>query len=163
MISIIVATDQRGAIGKDNSLLWRLPNDMRHFRELTTGHTVVMGRRTFESLPHGALPNRRNMILTTEWGAHFNNCLVYNTLWGALMDTEEEEEVFVIGGGNVYKQALEVADKLYLTLVHHTFPEADTFFPPVDPKVWEEVSRTDVPTDEKNPYPHSFLTYVRKK
>ena len=88
MISIIVATDQRGAIGKDNSLLWRLPNDMRHFRELTTGHTVVMGRRTFESLPHGALPNRRNMVLTTEWGAHFNNCLVYNTLWGALMDTE---------------------------------------------------------------------------
>ena len=71
--------------------------------------------------------------------------------------------MFVIGGGNVYKQALEVADKLYLTLVHHTFPEADTFFPPVDPKVWEEVSRTDAPTDEKNPYPHSFLTYIRKK
>ncbi|MGP1421377.1 MAG: dihydrofolate reductase [Tannerella sp.] len=163
MISIIVATDQRGAIGKDNSLLWRLPNDMKHFRELTVGHTVVMGRRTFESLPKGALPDRRNIVLTTEPGARFDGCTVYNTLWGALMATEGEDEVFIIGGGNVYEQALEVADKLYLTLVHHTFPEADTFFPPVDPNVWEEVSRTDAPTDEKNPYPHSFLTYIRKK
>lgn len=163
MISIIVATDQRGAIGKDNSLLWRLPNDMKHFRELTLGHTVIMGRRTFESLPKGALPDRKNIVLTTEPGARFDHCVVYNTLWGALMATEREDEVFVIGGGHVYEQALEVADKLYLTLVHHTFPEADTFFPPVDPKVWEEVSRIDVPMDEKNPYPHSFLTYVRKK
>ncbi len=163
MISIIVATDQRGAIGKDNNLLWRLPNDMKHFRELTIGHTVIMGRRTFESLPKGALPDRKNIVLTTEPDTRFDDCVVYNTLWGALMATEGEDEVFIIGGGNVYEQALEVADKLYLTLVHHTFPEADTFFPPVDPKVWEEIARTDAPKDEKNPYAHSFLTYVRKK
>ncbi len=140
MISIIVATDERGAIGKDNQLLWHLPNDMKYFRELTTGHTVIMGRRTFESLPKGALPNRKNIVLTTTPDAHFDNCLVYHTLWNALIACEDEDEVFIIGGGSVYRQALEVADKLYLTMVHHTFPDADTFFPHVDPQVWNRFS-----------------------
>ncbi len=163
MISIIVATDERGAIGKDNQLLWHLPNDMKYFRKLTTGHTVIMGRWTFESLPKGALPNRKNIVLTTTPDAYFDNCLVYNTLWSALMACEDEDEVFVIGGGSVYRQALEVADKLYLTMVHHIFSDADTFFPHVDPQVWEKIAQIDYPKDEKNLYPHSFLTYIRKK
>lgn len=162
MVSIIVATDECGAIGKDNNLLWHLPNDMKHFRELTTGHTVIMGRKTFESLPKGALPNRKNIVLTSS-DKQYENCLVYHSLSSALKACEGEDEIFIIGGGHVYREALDMADKLYVTFVHHRFPDADTFFPSLDPEKWEKTARTDFPQDEKNLYAHSFLTYVRKK
>ena len=139
-ISIIAAISDNNAIGKNQQLLWHLPADMKHFKELTTGHAIIMGRKTFESLPNGPLPERKNVVLTTM-----------------------PEEVFVIGGALVYRQALRRADKMYITRVHHEFENADTFFPVVDWEQWEEVERQDFPADEKNAYPYSFITYVRKK
>ncbi|MDR3268889.1 MAG: dihydrofolate reductase [Tannerella sp.] len=163
VISVIVGMDEHRAIGKDRQLLWHLPHDMQHFKEITTGHTVIMGRKTFESLPKGALPNRKNIVLTQRFAeAKYENCLVCPTLQSALAACENEEEVFIIGGANVYRQAMAIADKLYLTTVHHTFAGADTFFPPIDAAEWVETDRQDFPEDDKNPHFHSFSTYIRK-
>lgn len=162
-ISIIVAIADNNAIGKDQQLLWRLPSDMKRFKGLTTGHTVVMGRKTFESLPKGALPNRKNVVLTTQHEASFKDTFVCKSMNDALNLCENEDEIFIIGGAAVYRQALKIADKMYLTLVHHTFEDADTFFPEVDFREWEEKEREDFPADEKHEYPYTFVTYIRKK
>lgn len=161
IISIVVALADDNAIGKDQQLLWHLPCDMRRFKELTTGHTVLMGRKTFESLPKGALPNRKNVVLTTMAEADFPNCVVFDSLPAALDSCEGEEEVFIIGGAQVYKQALAIADRIYLTQVHHTFADADTFFPEIDFKQWKEVERQEFPVDEKHAYAYTFLTLNR--
>jgi dihydrofolate reductase len=162
MISVIVATDEQRAIGRDGRLLWHLPGDMQFFKQVTTGHTVIMGRKTFESLPCGALPNRRNMVLSTQPGWQAAGCSIYASLAKALAACANEDEVFIIGGASVYRQAMPAAGKLYLTLVHHIFAEADTFFPQFDEAEWEEISRRDCPADAKNPYSHTFLAYIRK-
>lgn len=161
-LSIIVALAEDNAIGKDNDLLWRLPNDMKRFRELTTDHTIIMGRRTFESLPKGALPNRKNVVLTTRRDISFENAYLYDSLDSAIDMEPDGEEIFIIGGGLVYKQAMEMADKMYLTRVHHTFDGADTFFPEFNPEEWEITERQEFPADEKHPYPYTFLTCIRK-
>jgi dihydrofolate reductase len=163
LISLIAAMDERRAIGKDRQLLWHLPNDMKHFREITAGHTVIMGRKTFESLPKGALPNRKNIVLSTRPNAHHAHCLTFHSLQSALDACKNEEEIFIIGGGSLYKQAISQAGKLCLTVVHHTFDDADTFFPPINADEWNETERRDFPQNEANPWPHSFLTYLRKK
>jgi len=160
-LSIIVAMDERRSIGKNQHLLWRLPNDMKFFKETTTGHTVIMGRKTFESLPKGALPDRKNIVLTSQPDAQYANCIVCHTLQEALDLTTSEEEVFIIGGGSLYEQALPIADKLYLTKVHHVFDDADTFFPEIDFDSWTEMSKSEFQKDDKNPYVHTILTYVR--
>lgn len=162
-ISIIAAIADDNAIGKNLQLLWHLPNDMKRFKELTTGHAVLMGRKTFESLPNGALPNRKNVVLTTLPEADFVNCFPCESMKDALDICEKEEEVFVIGGALVYRQALSRADKMYITRVHAEFPDADTFFPVVDWSQWEEVEHQDFPADNKHAYPYSFITYIRKK
>ncbi|MDR2763903.1 MAG: dihydrofolate reductase [Tannerella sp.] len=162
IISIIVATDEQGAIGKDRQLLWHLPRDLKHFKEITTGHTVIMGRKTFESLPGGALPNRRNIVLSADPDRHYAHCDLYRSLQEALIACEQEEEVFIIGGASVYRQAMAIAGKMYLTRVHHTYAEADAFFPPFTAEAWTETARQDFPPDDKNPYAHTFFTYVRK-
>ncbi|MDR1336781.1 MAG: dihydrofolate reductase [Tannerella sp.] len=162
IISIIVATDEQGAIGKDGQLLCRLPRDMKRFREITTGHTVIMGRKTFESLPGGALPNRKNRVLSTAPDRHYEHCDVCRSLQEALAACEGEEEVFIIGGAGVYRQAMPLAGKIYLTGIHHTFADADTFFPPFAATEWTETDRRDFPPDGKNPYAHTFFTYIRK-
>lgn len=162
-VSIIVAMDENRAIGKDQQLLWRLPNDMRFFKETTTGHTVIMGRKTFETLPNGALPNRRNIVLTSDPDARYANCTVCRSLQEALLLTETEEEVFIIGGGSLYEQTLPIADKLYITIVHHSFDAADTFFPEFDFEDWRETARTEYIKDDKNPYLHTILIYTRRK
>lgn len=163
IVSIIVAMDENRAIGKDQQLLWRLPNDMKFFKETTTGHTVIMGRKTYESLPKGALPNRKNIILSSNPSLDYENCIICHSLKEALTLTESEEEVFIIGGGNVYEQAFPVADKLYLTIVHHIFNEATVFFPEIDWNNWKEIAKAEYPKDDKNPYPHMILTYTRRK
>ncbi|NCB69001.1 MAG: dihydrofolate reductase [Bacteroidia bacterium] len=162
-ISIVAAVADNYAIGKGNKLPWHLPADLKHFRELTTGHAVVMGKRTFESLPNGPLPNRRNVVLTSVMSEGVNEgYFEADSLEDAFYLCEKEEKVFIVGGAAVYRQSLEIADSLYITWVHHEF-SADIYFPEVDFSKWEEVSRQDMSADEKNPYPYSFVHYKRKK
>jgi len=161
-ISIIVAIGERNEIGRNNGLLCRLPADMKHFKELTTGHPVIMGRRTFETLPKGALPNRKNIVLTRNKDLLFNNCLIYSSLSEAIDNEKDNEEIFIIGGGEVYRQALPLATKLYLTKIHAEFEDADTFFPEINYSEWEEVSREEYKADERNPYDYTFLLYKWK-
>lgn len=160
MISIVVAIAENGAIGYKNDLLWHLPADLKRFKEMTTGHSIIMGSRTFRSLPKGALPNRRNIVLSrtqqdfpgAEWAASPEV---------ALELVGEEAEAFVIGGAQVYEQMLPYTDKIYLTRVHAYFPEADTFFPELDMSEWVELSRTEYPADEKNRYATTLLELIR--
>ncbi|MBN2767160.1 MAG: dihydrofolate reductase [Paludibacteraceae bacterium] len=162
-ISIVAAVADNYAIGKGNKLPWHLPADLKHFRELTTGHAVVMGKRTFESLPNGPLPNRKNVVLTSVMSEGVNEgYFEADSLEDAFYLCEKEEKVFIVGGAAVYRQSLELADSLYITWVHHDF-SADIYFPEVDFSYWDEVSRQDLPADEKNPYPYSFVHYKRKK
>jgi len=161
-ISIIAAVADNLAIGKTNNLPWHLPADMKHFRELTTGHTVVMGKRTFESLPKGPLPNRKNIVLTSIMSEGVNKgYFEADSFEDALYLSEHEEHVFVIGGATVYKQCIDKVDSMYITWVHEKF-SADTFFPQIDFGQWEELNREDFQPDDKNPYPYSFVEYKRK-
>ena len=161
-VAIIVAIAEGNAIGKDQQLLCHMPADLKRFKALTTGHTIIMGRKTFESLPH-ALPNRRNIVLSSQPTVNFPDCEVCSSLPEALACCAGEEEVFIIGGGQVYQQALSLTDKLYITYIHHAFPEATTFFPELDAAQWEETDREEHPADEKNPYPYTYINYSRKR
>ena len=161
-IAIIVAIAEGNAIGKDQEVLCHMPADLKRFKALTTGHTIIMGRKTFESLPH-ALPNRRNMVLSSQPNAKFPGCEVCASLPEALALCAGEEEVFIIGGGQVYQQALALSDSLYITRIHHAFPDATTFFPELDAAQWEEIEREAHPADEKNPYPYTYVNYRRKR
>ena len=162
-ISIIAAIADNNAIGKNRALLWHLPADMAHFKELTTGHAIIMGRKTFESLPNGPLPNRKNVVLTTIPEADFINCFACDSMGEALDLCKNEDEIFIIGGALVYRQAIRLADTMYITRVHAEFKDADAYFPNINWDLWEEVSREDFPADEKNAYPYSFITYKRKR
>lgn len=160
-LSIIVAADENNAIGKDNNLLCYLPNDLKYFKSVTEGHPVIMGRKTFESLPKGALPNRRNIVITHNKELQFEGCEMCSSIEEAIELTKGEEEVFFIGGGSVYKAAMDFADKLYLTRIHHTFEGTDTFFPTIDPKHWEEVWREEHKADEKNKFDYTFIKFLK--
>ena len=161
IVSIIVATDENRAIGKDQQLLWRLPNDMAFFKETTTGHTIIMGRNTYESLPKGALPNRRNIVLSTQQ-LQFPGAETYHSLEEAMQHCNSEETVFIIGGESVYKQGMQLANKIYLTQVEDIAKEADAFFPEIDGKEWEETGRELNSVDEKHAFPYTFIDYTRK-
>jgi len=159
-ISIIVAIAEKSAIGKDNKLLWHLSDDLKRFKKLTTGHTVVMGKKTFESLPFQPLPNRRNIVISDIPNDRIDGCVMAYSIVDAIEKMDDDKENFIIGGGSVYRQFLNIANKLYITKVLHFF-EADTFFPEIDLKVWKLVDRQDNDPDEKNPYPYSFLIYEK--
>ena len=163
MISIIVAIGENRAIGANNDLLWKLPNDMKRFKELTTGHTIIMGRKTFESLPKGALPNRTNVVITRNTDASFDNCETFNDLKAAIDKHSDEKEIFIIGGAKIYEQAIIFADKLYVTNVHHSFENADVFFPEIDENVWVTIESEEFQSDEKHIYPYTLITYIKKK
>ncbi len=156
MINIIAAIAENNAIGNDNKLLYWLPNDLKRFKALTTGHTIIMGRKTFDSLPKGALPNRRNVVLSHST-KHIEDCDVYASLEDALKHCTPNEDVYIIGGASVYEQALPFADRLCLTLVHDTPEKADAFFP--DFREWHEVWREDHNKDEKHAHSYSFVDY----
>ncbi len=160
-ISIIAAVDHRMAIGFQNKLLFWLPNDLKRFKALTTGNTIIMGRKTFESLPKGALPNRRNVVLSSNPATECPGAEVFTSLEAALKSCQEEEKVYIIGGVSVYRQAMPLADELCLTEVDDTAPEADTFFPAVDTAIWHEKSREVHPADEKHLCSYAFVDYVR--
>jgi len=159
-ISIIVAIAQNFAIGKNNDLLFYLPNDLKRFKQITTGHPVIMGRNTLLSLPKGALPNRRNIVITDNPEEKFERCEMVFSLNEAVNAVKEESEAFVIGGGMIYRQFYPVAGKLYLTLVHQDF-DADVYFPEVVYSEWEELEREDH-YDEKNAFEYSYLNLKRK-
>jgi dihydrofolate reductase len=156
MVKIIVAMSNNRVIGNNNELIWRLSSDLKRFKELTTGHPVVMGRKTYESIGK-PLPNRRNIIITRNLEYEVNGCEVVSSLEEALLLTNND--CFIIGGGEIYKQSLEVADKIYLTLVHKDF-EGDTTFPELG-KEWATIDTKDFDADEKNEYNYSFIEYDR--
>ncbi len=162
MIHIIVATDRNMAIGYQNKLLFWLPNDLKRFKELTTGNTIIMGRNTFLSLPKGALPNRRNIVLSTRKDASFPGAETYASLEEAIKACKEDEKIYIIGGASVYKQALPLADVLCITEIDAEAPAADTHFPTIDPSIWKENSRESHSTDEKHDYPYAFVEYIRR-
>ena len=158
IVSIVVAISQNHAIGKDNKLLWYLPNDLKHFKTITTGHTVIMGRKTYESVGK-PLPNRRNIIVTRQ-NITIEGCEVVNSIEAALALCSAEEEVFIVGGAEIYKQSMHLTDRIYLTIVHKEF-DGDSFFPEIDPNQWHETAREDHELDEKNKLPYSFITYQK--
>ena len=161
MISIIAAVARNMAIGRGNELIYWLPNDLRRFKALTTGHTIIMGRRTFQSLPKGALPNRRNIVLTRS-GKEFPGADTYSSLREALDSCLPSEEVFVIGGATVYAEALPLADRLCLTEVDDEPEGADAFFPQVSSDLWKVSSREEHGKDEKHDYTYTFTDYIRR-
>ena len=162
-ISIIAAVSDNLVIGKSNKLPWHLPADLKHFKELTTGHVVIMGKRTFQSLPNGPLLNRKNIVLTSIMSEGVNKGFFEaDSIEDALELCENEEQVFIIGGGAVYRQVIDKADNLYLTWVHDEF-QGDAYFPKIDFKNWKEVEREDHDADEKNPHSYSFVKYERAK
>ncbi|HEY8931196.1 MAG TPA: dihydrofolate reductase [Mucilaginibacter sp.] len=156
--TIVVAISENHAIGKDNKLLWYLPKDLRHFKEITSGHTIIMGRKTYESVGK-PLPNRRNIIITRQ-NITIEGCEVVNSIEAALELCEDEIEVFIVGGAEIYKQSMHLTDRIYLTIVHETF-DADSFFPEIDTRIWKEVHHEDHQPDEKNSLPFSFITLER--
>jgi dihydrofolate reductase len=146
IITIVVATAENHAIGKDNKLLWYLPNDLKHFKTITSGHTVIMGRKTYDSVGK-PLPNRRNIIITRQQ-IDIPGCEVVNSLEEAVALCKTEEEVFIVGGAEIYRQAMAITNKIYLTIVHQNF-EGDTYFPDIDKNIWVETEREDYEPDEK--------------
>lgn len=160
MLSIIVAINKNNGIGFNNKLLYWLPNDLKRFKALTTGHTIIMGRKTFESLPKGALPNRRNIVLTSK-DLHFEGTETFHNLTDALQACRDEEEVFIIGGASLYNEAMKVADRLYITEIEDAEKEADVFFPTISLDEWQEKSRECHLTDEKHLYSYNFVNYER--
>ena len=162
MISIIVAIAENYAIGKKGDLLCHLPADLKHFKEITSGKTVLMGERTFFSLPKHPLPNRRNIVLTDVPGKTFEGAEAAYSIDELLKHVSPEEETFVIGGGMVYRQMMPLADKLYITHIHHSWPDADTFFPEIKADEWKLVSAEKHEADEKNPFDYTFAEYLKR-
>jgi dihydrofolate reductase len=159
-ISLIVAMAANNAIGKDNKLLFHLPGDLKRFKSITTGHTIIMGRKTLLSLPKWPLPNRRHIVLTSNPDVKFTGCETVSCMEEALNKIKGEKEAFVIGGGSVYRQFYPLAGKLYLTLVHKEF-DADTYFPGLDYAEWEQLRREDH-HDEKNEFDYSYIDLRRR-
>lgn len=161
MIILIAAAADNNALGKDNALLWHLPDDFKHFKNLTSHHYIIMGRKTFESFPK-PLPNRKHVIITRQENYEVpEECFVVDSMERALKLTQGAEDVYVIGGGEIYSLALPFADKIELTRVHANL-EADTFFPVLSEEEWELLSEVAHPSDEKHAYSFTFQTWVRK-
>ena len=156
---MIAAVAKNGAIGFENKLIYWLPNDLKRFKALTTGHTIVMGRNTYDSLPKGALPNRRNVVLSRTI-TELPGCDVYPSLQEALDSCQPDEKVYIIGGARVYAEAMPLADRLCLTLVDDEPRDADAFFP--DFSQWKEVWRENHAADERHSYSYAFVDFVRK-
>ena len=160
-VTLIAAAAENNELGKDKDLVWHLPDDFRRFKNLTTGHYIIMGRKTFETFPK-PLPNRTHVVITRKKDYNPDAAIVVHSLEKALEISAEDPQPFVIGGGEIYKMAMSKADKIELTRVHGEF-EADTFFPEIDEKEWRLVSSTFHPKDEKHDYAFTYLTYERAR
>lgn len=160
MITIIAAVAQNNALGKNNDLLWHLPNDFKRFKAITSGHYIIMGRKTFESFPK-PLPNRTHVIISKQKNYVVENCIVVDGLENAIAICPKNEDIFIIGGGEIYKQSINLADKLDLTLVHENF-DATVFFPVIDENIWKLDSEEHHFKDEKHKFDYSFLSYSKR-
>ena len=162
MLSIIVPVAKNNVIGKDNKLIWHLPADLKRFKELTTGKTIIMGRKTFESLGR-VLPNRKHIVLTKNksWKYDDSQVKVITSIDELEKEIKDEEENFVIGGASIYKMLMPYANKMYITKIEEEF-EGDTFFPDIDEKEWNIIETKSGVKDDKNPYIYEYITYIRK-
>lgn len=160
IVTAVVAIAENNAIGKDNELLWHLPKDLKHFKEITKGHTIIMGRKTFASI-NKPLPHRRNIVVTRNKNLSIEGAEMANSVEEALKIAEGDGEVFIVGGAEIYKKAMQMTDKIYLTVVHKSF-DGDAYFPEIDRNLWEETaSETHLP-DEKHSIGFTFSTLQRK-
>ena len=162
-LSAIVAIDRNGAIGKQGQLLCHMPADMRHFKETTMGHSIVMGRKTFESFPKGALPGRQNIVITRSRDYAAQGVTVAHSVDEALAAATMPGEVFVIGGEQIYRATFPLVDTIYLTVIDHKFEGVDAHFPRIDMRSWKIVDQEEHPSDDRNPYPYTFMTLKRKR
>lgn len=162
-IAQIVAVAQNGVIGKDNDLIWRLSNDLKYFKNITTGHHIIMGRKNYESIGR-PLPNRTSIIITRNPNYKAEGCIVVNSLEKAIeiAKTNGDDEAFIIGGGEIYNMSMNLVNRIYYTEVHESF-EGDTFYPELDKSTWNEISREKHSSDEKNAHDYSFVIYDSKK
>lgn len=160
-ITMIAAAGENNALGKDNDLVWHLPDDFKRFKKLTTGHYIIMGRKTFESFPK-PLPNRIHLVLTRQKDYHPEGAVIVHSLKEALEKAKDDAQPFIIGGGEIFEMGLELTDKIELTRVHADF-EADAFFPELDPEKWDLVASQYHGKDERHDYDFTFLTYARRK
>ena len=161
MISIIVAVSDDWGIGKDNGLLWNLPEDLKRFKRLTTGNTVIMGKKTWESLPRRPLPGRTNIVLTDDPNEIIEGSVTAYSIEDALSKSKKGEEIFVIGGGSVYRQFMPIADRLFITHVHKKTP-ADVYFPEIDLNIWEVVEKEEFKTTGDNNIHYTYVIYERR-
>lgn len=161
-LSLIVAVAENGVIGNNNQLIWHLPNDLKQFKRLTTGHCIIMGRKTFDSIGK-PLPNRSSIIISRNVDFQIEGCITVTSLENAISEAKkiETEEAFIIGGAEIYRLALPIVDKIYLTEVHHAY-EGDTFFPTIDKTIWKGTKREHFDTDEKHLYKYSFVELEKK-
>lgn len=158
---MIAAVAENNALGKNNDLLWHLPLDFKRFKEITSGHHIIMGRKTFESFPR-PLPNRTHVIITRQKDFKHDGCIVVQDIEKAIAVCPKEDDLYIIGGGEIYKQFIHLADQLDITRVHNSF-EADVYFPEIDPEIWELTSEIFNPKDEKHLFDYTFQTFGRKK
>ncbi|OFY65846.1 MAG: diacylglycerol kinase [Bacteroidetes bacterium RBG_13_43_22] len=162
MISIIAAVSEDLGIGKNNDLLWHIPEDLKRFKRLTYGNTVIMGKRTWESLPKRPLPGRKNVVITDIPHENFENAVTACSIEESLAKCEKGEEIFIIGGGSIYKQFMPLADRLYITHVHKNTP-ADVYFPRIDRKVWKVIEKEEFKAIEDHQVPYTYIVYERRK
>jgi dihydrofolate reductase len=160
MIIMIAAASENNALGRNNELVWHLPNDFKRFKSLTSGHHIIMGRKTFESFPK-PLPNRTHIVISRQKDYCPEGCIVVNSMEKALEICPKDEDSFIIGGGEIYKLGISFSDKIELTLVHHNF-EADAFFPEINLEEWEIINSQLQPKDEKHLFDFTYQTYSRK-
>lgn len=160
-ISLIVAVAEDRAIGDKGNLLWHLSSDLKRFKAITTGHTIIMGRKTYDSLPNGALPNRRNIVISRQLKS-LKDAEVYSDIDEALKATSDEDIVYIIGGGEIYKKTFPRADELHITLVHKSYPEADTRFPEWKLTDWNILKQEQISQDEKNELDSVYYHLTRK-
>ncbi len=163
MLSAIVAIDRNGAIGKQGQLLCHMPADMRHFKEITMGHSIIMGRKTFESFPKGALPGRQNIVITQNRNYAPEGVTVAHSVDEALSVATMPGDMFIIGGEQIYNASFPLLTTIYLTVIDHKFKDVDAHFPRIDMRSWIILSQEEHPADERNPYPFTFITLKRKK
>lgn len=161
MITMIAAAAENNELGKDNGMIWHLPDDFKRFKKLTSGHYVIMGRRTFDSLQK-PLPNRTNVVITRNKNYQKEGALIVHTMAEALKVSKEDSQPFIIGGGEIYKMGFPFAEKIELTRVHGTFADADTFFPEFSKEEWKLISEVEHETDEKHKYSFTYETWVKK-
>jgi len=159
MISIIVAVSDDWGIGKDNELLWHISEDLKRFKRLTSGNVVIMGKKTWESLPKKPLPNRKNIVITDNLKETFENAITAYSIEDSLAKCTPGEEIFIIGGGSIYRQFLPMADQLFITHVHRKGP-ADIYFPEIDMKIWEVTEKEEFTSEE---IPYTYTVYQRRK